>query len=223
MSARLTRSKAKQRTEMSDTEAKLDVVLAKMDDLLAAKDGQESKLNAILLKLESLEKSQKKTAQDVSELKDRYKLLDHDVTETKSALADKANRKEIDALNKKIDDLENRSKRYNVVIRSLKEGAEKDCGSVEEFLKEELFNKQMDLENMEVMRAHHTKINRADASTSAPQPRPIHVYLLRYPDKFYRLQRTPWKITLSATVRYSYPTTCQNQFEVKEPNYEKSI
>ena len=93
MSARATRSKAKQRTEMPDTEAKLDAVLAKMDDLLAAKDEQESKLNAILLKLESLEKSQKKTAQDVSDLKDSYKLLDHDVTEIKSALAEKANRK----------------------------------------------------------------------------------------------------------------------------------
>ena len=45
---------------MSDTEAKLDVVLAKMDDLLAAKDGQESKLNVILLKLESLEKKVKR-------------------------------------------------------------------------------------------------------------------------------------------------------------------
>ena len=57
MSARRTRSKAKQRTEMPDTEAKLDAVLAKMDELLAAKDEQESKLNAILMKLESLEKS----------------------------------------------------------------------------------------------------------------------------------------------------------------------
>ena len=65
MSARLTRSKAKQRTEMSVSESKLDAVLAKMDDLLAAKDEQESKLNAILLKLESLEKSQMKTAKDV--------------------------------------------------------------------------------------------------------------------------------------------------------------
>lgn len=37
MSARLTRSKAKQRTEMSVSDAKLDAVLAKMDDLLAAK------------------------------------------------------------------------------------------------------------------------------------------------------------------------------------------
>ena len=42
---------------MPNTEAKLDAVLAKMDHLLAAKDEQESKLNAILLKLESLEKS----------------------------------------------------------------------------------------------------------------------------------------------------------------------
>ena len=41
MSARLTRSKAKQRTKMPDTEAKLDAVLAKMDDLLAAKDEVE--------------------------------------------------------------------------------------------------------------------------------------------------------------------------------------
>ena len=67
ISAKSTRSKAKQRTEMSDTEASVDAVLAKMDDLLAAKDKQESKLNAILLKLESLEKIQKKTVQDVSD------------------------------------------------------------------------------------------------------------------------------------------------------------
>ena len=183
MSARLTRSKAKQRTEMSVSEAKLDAVLAKMDDLLAAKDEQESKLNTILLKLESLEKSQKKNAKDVSELKDSYKLLDHDVTEIKSAIEEKASREEIDALNKKIDDLENRSKRNNVVIWGLKEGAEKDCSSVKKFLNEELFSKHMGLENIEVMRAHRTKINQAATSASALQPRPIHVYLLRYPDK----------------------------------------
>ena len=98
MSARLTRSKAKQRTEMPDTEAKLDAVLAKMDDLLAAKVEQESKLNAMLLNLESLEIRQKETAQDVSELKESYKLLDHELTGIKSTLAEKANRKEIDTL-----------------------------------------------------------------------------------------------------------------------------
>ena len=62
------------------------------------------------------------------------------MTETKRALAAKANCKEIDSLNKKIDDLENRSKRNNVVTWSLKEGAKKDCSSVDEFLREELFS-----------------------------------------------------------------------------------
>ena len=65
------------------------------------------------------------------------------MTEIKSAIEQKASRKEINALNKKIDDLENRSKRNNVVIWGLKEGAEKDCSSIEEFLKEELFSKHM--------------------------------------------------------------------------------
>lgn len=50
-------------------------------------------------------------------------------------------------------------------------------------LKEELFSKHMGFENIEVMRAHRTKINQAAASASAPQPRPIHVYLLRNPNK----------------------------------------
>lgn len=52
-----------------------------------------------------------------------------------------------------------------------------------EFLKEEVFSKHMCLENIEVMQAHRMKVNQAAVSTSAPQPRPIHVYLLRYPDK----------------------------------------
>ena len=92
------------------------------------------------------------------------------MTEIKSALAEKANRKEIDTLNRKIDDLENRSKRNNVVIWGLKEGAEKDCSSVEDFLQDELFSKHMNLENIEVMRAHRTKINQATESASTPQP-----------------------------------------------------
>lgn len=106
------------------------------------------------------------------------------MTEIKSALADEANCKEIDALNKKLDDSENRSMRNNIVIWGLKEGAKKDCSSVE-FFKEELFSK-----HMEIMRAHRTQINQAAASASAPQPGPIHVYLLRYPDKGRTLKAT---------------------------------
>ena len=80
------------------------------------------------------------------------------MTGIKSTLAEKANLKEIDTLNRKIDDLENRSKRNNAVIWDLKEGAEKHCSSLEEFLQDELFSKHMGLANIEVMRAHRTKI-----------------------------------------------------------------
>ena len=60
---------------------------------------------------------------------------------SEGALAEKANRKEIDALSRKIDDLENRSKRNKVVIWGLKEGAEKDCSAAGEFSQDELFSK----------------------------------------------------------------------------------
>ena len=39
-----------------------------------------------MLRLETLEIIQKKTAQDVKELKDGYKILDHDVIEIQSSL-----------------------------------------------------------------------------------------------------------------------------------------
>ena len=61
---------------MSATEGKFDAVLTrmdtKMDDLLKAKAKQKVKLNSILEKLENLEISQKKTADDVKDLKQSY-------------------------------------------------------------------------------------------------------------------------------------------------------
>ena len=64
------------RCRVSATQAKLDTVLAKMDDLLKSRDLQETKLNSILEKLSSLESSQEKTAADVNALKDSYSALD---------------------------------------------------------------------------------------------------------------------------------------------------
>ena len=64
---------------MTATEGKFDAVLtkmdAKMDALLKAKADQEVKLNSILQKLENLKVSQKKTANDVKDLKKSYGYL----------------------------------------------------------------------------------------------------------------------------------------------------
>ena len=84
-------------------------------------------------KLESLQASHEKTAKDVSDSKDGYQFLDNEVTEVKRTLTRKASLADIDALRRKIEDLENGSKRNNVVIWGLKEDADKSCDSVEEF------------------------------------------------------------------------------------------
>ena len=82
-------------------------------------------MNSIFQKLENLEVSQKKTADDVKDLKQSYGYLEEQVTEVKSDIAEKASRMELAKLEKKIDDLENRSKRNNIVIWGLQEDAEK--------------------------------------------------------------------------------------------------
>ena len=180
-----TRSKAKKENEMSATESKFDAVLtkmdAKMDDLLKAKAEQEVKLNSILQKLENLEISQKKTADDVKDLKQSYGLLEEQVTEVKSYIAEKASRMELTKLENKIDDLENRSKRNNIVIWGLREDAEKEYESLEFFLAHNFFGNHMGIEGIEVMRAHRTNVK--ERAAAAAKPRPIHVYLLRYTDK----------------------------------------
>ena len=122
---------------MTATGGKFDAVLtkmdAKMDDLLKAKADQEVKLNSILQKLENLEVSQKKTTDDVKDLKQSYGYLEEQVTEVISNIAVKATRMELAKLEKKIDDIKNRSKRNNIVIWGLREDAEKEQDSLELF------------------------------------------------------------------------------------------
>ena len=100
-----TRSKSKKESEISATEGKFDVILtkmdAKMDDLLKAKAEQEVQLSYIRQKLENLEISQNKTADDVKDLKQSYGFLEEQVTEVKSDIAEKASRRELTKLEKK--------------------------------------------------------------------------------------------------------------------------
>ena len=114
-----TRSKTLQMSNTDSTSNKLDAVLAKMDDLLKSRDLQETKLNSILEKLSSLESSQKKTAADVDALKDSYRSIDERMIDMDNELSLKASREELASAYKKMEDLENRSKRNNIVIWGL--------------------------------------------------------------------------------------------------------
>ena len=178
-----TRSKTLQMSNTDSTSNKLDAVLAKMDDLLKSRDLQETKLNSILEKLSSLESSQKKTAADVDALKDSYRSIDVRMIDMDNELSLKASREELASAYKKMEDLENRSKRNNIVIWGLKEGAEATHNSLEDFLRVEFFEKHMQLQNIEVMRAHRTNVNQRATEANTSTVRPIHIYLLRFSDK----------------------------------------
>ena len=174
MSAR-TRSKTLQMSNADSTSNKLDAVLAKMDDLLRSRDLQEAKLNSILEKLSSLESSQKKTAADVDALKDSYRTLDVQIIDMGNELSLKASCEELASAYKKMEDLENRSKRSNIVIWGLKDGAEATHNSLEDFLRVEFFEKHMQLENIEAMRTHRANVNQQDTEANTSTVRPIHI------------------------------------------------
>ena len=178
-----TRSKTLKMSSTDSTSKKLDAVLSKMDDLLKSRDLQETKLSSILEKLSSLESLQKKTAADVVALKDSNRSQDAQMIEVDNELIRKASREELASVYKKMDDLENRSKRNNIVIWGLKEGVEAAYNSLEDFLRVEFFEKHMQLHNIEVMRAHRTNVNQRATEANTSTVRPIHIYLLRYSDK----------------------------------------
>ena len=82
-------------------------------------------------------------------------------------------------MRKKIDDLENLSKWNNIVIWGLREDAQKEYDSLELFLAHNFLVNHMEIEGIEVMRAHRTNVKERRAAAAA-KPGPIHVYLLRY-------------------------------------------
>jgi len=105
-------------------------------------------------------------------------------------LSVKADNARVATLEKKLDDLENRSKRNNIVIWNKPEGAEKDTSCQE--IVSNILSVHMQLEGyLQIMRAHRTNIRRQKNTSQAASslPRPVHVYLLRYTDKQYILRK----------------------------------
>ena len=113
--------------------------------------------------------------------------VSNEVDDLKLSLEDKAHKSSVDKLAKKLDDLENRSKRNNVVFWNIPEGTE-DESTCEELIRDILVN-HMNLEqDIAIMRAHRTTIkNRQSRRNGEQLSRPIHAALLRYPYKQFIL------------------------------------
>ena len=121
----------------AENSKKLEEISAKMDDLLQ-KDCE------LLYKLNEVEKTQATISQAVEALKESFKLMDREIKEVTSNMSQKADCSDLEALNNKIDDLENCSK-CNIIIWGVVEESEEDFPLMEDFVANGLLRKHMKL------------------------------------------------------------------------------
>ena len=119
--------------------------------------------------------STKTLFKDVGETKTSLDFVNSEIEDLKQRLEDKPDKSSVAKWMVKIDDLENRSKRNNVVFWNIPEGAE-DGSTCKGIIQDILVN-HMHLErNIEIMRAHRTTIkNRQNRRNGEQSSRPIHV------------------------------------------------
>ena len=150
----------------------------------------ESRHDVLYAQLKQLESTTASLNSELNEMKQGLEFINNEVETMKENLSDKADNARVATLEKKLDDLENRSKRNNIVIWNIPEGAEKDTSCQE--IVSNILSIHMQLEgDLEIMRAHRTNIRRQKntAEAASSLPRPVHVYLLRYTDKQYILRK----------------------------------
>ena len=182
-----TRSKEGEEEIMSggDSARLLEKLSKKLNDMNTT---QERRHEELCNKLAGLEQKTSTLVTDLKDLKEGLQSLEKDLVDVKQDVETKADKSHVLELENSITDLQNRSRRNNIVIWNVQEGSEKDTFMVE-FVKRSLLIDHMKLENAEnikIMRAHRTETTiRRDVS----KPRPIDVYLLKYTDRQYILAK----------------------------------
>ena len=166
--------------------------LAEKIDKLDA-DGRR-RHDAIYGKLEHLEERTNTLFEDVGEMKMGLGSVNSEVEDLKQGLEDKVDKSTMAKLLAKIDDLENRSKRNNVVFWNIPQGTE-DGSTCKEIIQDILVNHMNFGREIEIMRAHRTTIKNSQNRRNGEQSsRPIHVALLRYPNKQFILRNAAAKL-----------------------------
>lgn len=149
----------------------------------------QSRHDVLCVKLQQLESTTANLSGEINNLKQGLEFTNKEVETVKATLSNKVDSARFAILEEKLDDLENRSKRNNIVIWNIPEGAEKDSSCQD--IVSNILCEHMKLEgDLEIMRSHRTNIRRQSITdnTAPPLARPVHVYLLRYTDKQYILR-----------------------------------
>ena len=185
-----TRRAAKINAEVQEEQKCVETETKRLFDLLSKKldtmnAHQERRHGEVCARIEALERSTSKLTSDIGSLKESCSKLEDELAGVKSAVEDKADMSKVLELERRIVDLQNRSRRNNVVIWNVPEGSE-DGMLMTEFI-QHLLNNHMKLEEaeaIEIMRVHRTPTTR---NRDQLKSRPIHVYLLRYTDRQFIL------------------------------------
>lgn len=176
-----------QRNSKETMEKKLDTIMEQLANLQSV-PAQLTVLNERILKMEEKVKSMKGSIADMAE---SVEFMEHEVDKIKANTELKVNKTEVadirgkistleTSFGRKMEDLENRSRRNNLVFYGVPEGPR----SCEYIIKNEILANLMELDvtDVEIERAHRTP-GGPEPSDPDKQPRPIHVRFQRFSDR----------------------------------------
>ena len=124
----------------------------------------QSRHDVLCVKLQQLESITANLSGEINDLKQGLEFTNKEVEMVKATLSDRPDSACVATLERKLEDLENRSKRNNIVIWNIPEDAEKDssCQDIVSIMKLE--------GDLEIMRAHRTNIRRQNIKENTASP-----------------------------------------------------
>ena len=118
---------AQESTSMENNLERLTTLVSNLGEKLDKLDtDSRSRHDEICGKLQLLEERTNTLGKEVNDMKEGLNFVDEEVKTVKDSLMKKADQTHVAELAKNIEDLENRSKRNNIVIWNVPEGAERD-------------------------------------------------------------------------------------------------
>ena len=174
--------------------AEKDAILNRLEALIA---GNTVKLDQIIAQNAETKQSIEQINTDLTDLKSNMQFMDTTIENLKATVEEKVEKgvfqKFQEDVNRKIDDLTNRSMRNNMVFWNIPEKAEAGIGC--KTLLYNILERQFELEyarDIVIERAHRTKIILEDGSIM--NPRLIHAKLLNWEDKEFLLKIGPSRL-----------------------------
>ena len=173
----------------------LETILEKLEALATGRSEDKVKLDAILTQTTQLQGEITNLREQVKKFQEDFQTADKSIIDIQKELEMKADIKDLERLKeeflRKTDDLENRSKRNNLVFWNIPEGEESGRGCIR-LLEDIIVNrmKLKDTEDIVIERAHRSGVKKS-AKDGKEFSRPIHCRFLHWGDKEYVMKKAP--------------------------------